>query len=63
MSEHETIWLQPWCDKCAASGESRLWCQDNVWDQCDLCERRPVKYVIARKSSKPRVVESPGEQT
>ena len=47
MFEHETIWLQPWCDKCAESGENRLWCQDDVWDQCDLCERKSVKYVIA----------------
>ena len=47
MFEHETIWLQPWCDKCAESGENRLWCQDDVWDQCDSCERKSVKYVIA----------------
>lgn len=53
MTEHETIWLQPWCDKCETesrgSSEGRLWCQDNVWDQCGLCERRPVKYVLAKK--------------
>lgn len=55
MTEHETIWLQPWCDKCeseARGSEGRLWCQDNVWDQCDLCERKPVKYVLAKKAEK-----------
>lgn len=50
--EHEIIWLQPWCDKCETESygahDGRQWCQDKVWDQCDLCERRPVKYVIAK---------------
>jgi len=48
MTEHEVIWLQPWCDKCA-NGGGRQWCEDNVWDQCDLCERRPVRYVIDQR--------------
>lgn len=61
MMEHEVIWLQPWCDKCAASGEDRLWCQDNVWDQCDLCERNPVKYVLARKPRKQSPQENASE--
>ena len=61
--EHDVIWLQPWCDKCAASGEDRLWCQDNVWDACDLCERRSVRYVIDKRQ-KPRsvTVELPEEK-
>jgi hypothetical protein len=48
--EHDVIWLQPWCDKCEREdtvGSGRLWCQDDVWDECNLCERKSVKYVIA----------------
>jgi hypothetical protein len=47
---HKVIWLQPWCDGCEKhcnSGEGRLWCQDDVWGQCDECDRKPVKYIIA----------------
>ena len=29
----EHIWLQPDC--CADPGTGRLWCQDNVFDDCD----------------------------
>jgi len=44
---HKTIWLQPWCDGCekhASGSEGRLWCQDNVWDACEECGRKAVKY-------------------
>ena len=46
MSEHQTIWLQPWCDECQRRGVDRTWCQDAVYDPCD-CGAMPVKYVIA----------------
>ncbi len=50
MTEHQTIWLQPWCEQCERAAHSvesgRTWCQDPVYDQCD-CGAMPVKYVIA----------------
>jgi hypothetical protein len=57
FQEYQTIWLQPWCAKCETeaakfASDGRQWCQDNVWDQCDECERRPVKYRLARQSEK-----------
>lgn len=56
MSEqtHQTIWLQPWCEGCEKhcnSGEGRLWCQDDVWGQCEECDRKSVKYIIAPLSA------------
>lgn len=51
MSEeqkHATIWLQPWCDQCESmAGEGRMWCQDEVWGDCEECGRHPVKYDLA----------------
>jgi hypothetical protein len=53
---HKTIWLQPWCDGCEKAcygsdgsdgSDGRQWCQDNVWDQCEECDNKSVKYVIA----------------
>jgi hypothetical protein len=52
FEEHKTIWLEPWCDRCDATGDDRMWCQDNVWEPCDECERRPVKYVLAKKDKR-----------
>lgn len=50
----EAIWLQPWCERCHkaswGANEGRQWCEDNVWDQCDLCERKAVRYVIDGRS-------------
>jgi len=52
----ETIWLQPWCEKCQkeswGANEGRQWCEDKVWDQCDLCERKPVRYIIDVRSKR-----------
>lgn len=51
FQEHKVIWLQPWCNKCESSpGDGRQWCKDDVWDACDECERRAVKYVLAKHS-------------
>lgn len=47
--QHEVIWLQPWCAEChKSSGEDRQWCQDDVWDKCEFCEQKSVKYVLAK---------------
>jgi hypothetical protein len=46
--DHEHIWLEPVCAKCAGKPEGRLWCQDNVWpDGCEDCGKAPTRYVIA----------------
>lgn len=49
--EHETIWLQPWCDgcqfHCRGGDDGRQWCQDDVWGKCDECDRPSVRYVLA----------------
>jgi hypothetical protein len=50
MTEHTEIWLQPWCDGCAkhcSNGEGRLWCQDDVWEKCEECGQKSVRYVLA----------------
>lgn len=44
--EHQVIWLQPWCAVCEGSAADRQWCQDNVWDDCDECGAKPVRYII-----------------
>jgi hypothetical protein len=50
---HETIWLQPWCDgcetHCRGGDEGRQWCQDDVWEKCDECGNKSVRYVIAQE--------------
>jgi hypothetical protein len=55
MSQHETIWLQPWCDNCDRNvcngGDGRMWCQDNVWDPCE-CGAKPVRYIIDGRSKR-----------
>ncbi len=50
LEEHEVIWLQPTCRECV--NHDRAWCRDNVWeDGCDECERKPVKYVLAVRTT------------
>lgn len=49
--EYETIYLQPWCDGCNRSGEDRTWCRDNVWEDCEECGKKPVRYVLATVST------------
>lgn len=47
---HLTIWLQPWCDGCekmSCAGDGRMWCQDEVFGNCEECGRPPVKYALA----------------
>lgn len=44
------IWLQPWCDGCERHCHDeygRTWCQDNVYDDCEECGRKAVRYVVA----------------
>lgn len=43
----DAIWLQPWCADCDHHSfrEGRQWCQDEVWEKCEECGRKPIKYV------------------
>jgi hypothetical protein len=55
MDPHEEIWLQPWCPVCNLNSyEGRMWCQDNVWDRCEECGEKPVKYVLAPLTAEQR---------
>jgi hypothetical protein len=50
MSEHQIIWLQPWCADCELNsyGDGRLWCDDPSYlDPCEGCGAMPVKYILA----------------
>lgn len=40
------IWLEPFCDSCARNGGERTWCEDCVYDDCDVCGAKPVLYVL-----------------
>lgn len=53
-TEHTTIWLQPWCERCDLEGDARLWCQDDPWEHCDECGAPSVKYVLAPDQPEPR---------
>jgi hypothetical protein len=48
--DHATIWLQPWCNGCDKHAfgvdSGRQWCEDEVWDDCEECGAKPVKYSI-----------------
>jgi hypothetical protein len=45
LEDHREIWLE--C-KCAENGyEGRQWCQDNVFENCEECGLKPVKYIRA----------------
>ena len=45
----EVIYLQPWCADCDESQAFRPWCEDNVWDGCELfdCNARTICYLKA----------------
>lgn len=47
FAQHQVIWLEPTCDGCEKYNSERLWCQDDVLDDCSECGARPVKYVLA----------------
>jgi hypothetical protein len=47
-ADHDVIWLQPWCAGCemhASYGEGRQWCRDDVFEPCEECGQKSVKYV------------------
>jgi predicted nucleic acid-binding Zn ribbon protein len=49
--DHPVIYLQPWCDECERCQEryeGRMWCQDDAWGECPDCDRKAVKYVLAK---------------
>ena len=58
MTEHETIWLQPWCEGCERyrSSEGRNWCEDDLWGTCDECGNPSVQFVLA---AQPRSAKAP----
>lgn len=48
--DRELVYLQPWCEQCEngnSGGEERLWCEDDVWEQCEeySCRCRSIAYV------------------
>lgn len=50
VNHPRVIWLQPWCDECdRESSEGRMWCQDDVWGECDHCGKKPIRYVMSQK--------------
>ncbi len=49
LKPHPSIWLQPWCRVCAAGGEERTWCLDNVWEDGCECGEMPDKYVLKQE--------------
>jgi hypothetical protein len=61
MSDHQIIWLQPWCEECEKHVHSiesgRTWCKDNPYDPCE-CGAMPVKYVIAPDQPQKPIPES-----
>lgn len=38
----DCIWLQPWCAVCeeiaGGTDDGRLWCDDDVWGNCDIVD-------------------------
>jgi hypothetical protein len=49
-ADHDVIWLQPWCAGCemhASYGEGRQWCRNDVFEPCEECGQKSVKYVRA----------------
>jgi len=51
----KTIWLEPSCNECFhrdTSDTGRLWCEDNVFEKCNQCGRKPVRYIRDDRSSR-----------
>lgn len=42
------IWLEPICHDCFARSEA-TWCQDNVYEPCPDCGRKPIRYYLDRR--------------
>lgn len=60
MSDHEVIYLEPYCAECGEPDwphmEGRQWCEDDVWSgqRCEECgEKLPEtpRYVRASKGA------------
>ena len=47
---YREIWLSPICQECiqADIGEV-LWCQDPAQDDCPICKKKPIRYVLDRR--------------
>ena len=39
----EEIWLSPFCYECYFDAD-KLWAEDDIFDNCCMCNRSPVKY-------------------
>lgn len=42
-TEHTEIWLEPICAE--GSPDGRLWCQDDVFEPCEECGAKQVRFV------------------
>lgn len=43
----DVIYLQPWCDSCAAVQSDVEWCEDDVWEKCEECPALSTKFLKA----------------
>ena len=43
----KVIWLEPSCVMDCADATDRMWCQDDVWGECEDCGTPPQKYIRA----------------
>ena len=49
MEHHKQIWLEPQCEKCVGKMDNRMWCEDPVFDPCEECGAKPVRYVLDKR--------------
>lgn len=42
------IWLSPHCQQCAHFAET-TWCQDNIYDACEECGKKPIRYALDKR--------------
>ena len=51
--EAEIVFLAPTCDRCMPGEGNWLWCDDDVWGECDNfeeCHKRPTPYRLTESS-------------
>ncbi len=46
---HPVIYLDPHCEECNPRTVEITWCNDDVYDNCEVCGKPPVKYVPTTK--------------
>ena len=54
---HKEIWLSPHCEECIDDPNLLItWCSNKrAHDECEICERGPVRYVIDKRHLKGRI--------